>query len=527
MDYAHGFLGEPASVQVREHVLGCPDCREFLARLEEEVKLMREAARAVVPLSVGSMGKPPARMNVRSGPKVGPGRSENRSGRRIAMAAALLLCAGVSWMVLRSPSDLPVGGLAQARQEIEKLGSEKPAEREAAALKLKAMGRAAEPDLRKALSSTDPEVASRARQLLTRLDLVDELPESLRKAVPGIEDRLAAGQAHTWTQEFLNATELSSTGFPRNTALRKEDLPALITRAFRGAQNEEPRVAADRVVKWGLRLTQYLPAEEAIRCLHGSVDAENTPLQDLLGLILTKNGVSFVMDGAALKEGPQGAISMKVFDIPIASNLSLLLMPRRMDFATLGGVVVITSAGKLWKASATVPLTPEETAKLDKFLNILVSSDGAEEKQAYGELVTLGPSALGPLLGSLGHLDGKGARRVRTVCRKIAWDHGNLWLPDLPSGADLQKLSGAAKKLLETRIDCEARGMPLEDLAGLMGWKVKLKAKPQEPLSASVKGETLASFLKAATRPSGLDFYLDGETIVIDTEDNVCAAVER
>ena len=519
LDYVHGFLGEPESAHVREHVRGCPVCRQALGRIEEEEKLLREAAVQFVP-----------RENVLSGPTGAPGRSQAQSGRRMAMAAALLLCAGVSWMMLQSPPGGPGEGSAQARQEIEKLASDNRAEREAAFLKLKEMGRAAEPELRKAVSSPDPEVTSRVRRLLGRLALVDELPAGLRKAVPGIEDRLVASQDHTWTREFLNATELTTSGAPKNPALRKEDLSALIVRALRGAQDrEEQRVTADRVVHWGLRLTQYVPAEEGIRYLHGSIDVENMPQQDLLGQILTKNGISFVIDGAAFKDGGQNVVVMKTFDLTLGDNLSMILLPRRMDFAPLEGLVVITPAEKPWKANATraVPLTPEETQKVELSLKNLISSDAKAEQQGYEDLVTVGPPALGPLLGALGRLEGEGALRVRAVCRKIAWDHGNRWLVDLPSGADLQKLSGAAKKLLETRMDCEAGKVQLEDLLKAKGVKVNFKAKPQDPIFVSLKGEPLASILKAATRSSGLDFYLDGETIVIDTQDNVCAAVER
>jgi hypothetical protein len=130
-------------------------------------------------------------------------------------------------------------------------------------------------------------------------------------------------------------------------------------------------------------------------------------------------------------------------------------------------------------------------------------------------------------MAALGPLEGKAAVRIRNICRKIAWDNNNLWLVDLPSGADLQTLSGSQKKILETRITCEKGGMELEEYLKSLGLKCGMKAEPQAPLSASVKDEPLSLLLKAVTRPEGLDFYLEGETIVIDTADNVRAVVER
>jgi hypothetical protein len=69
--------------------------------------------------------------------------------------------------------------------------------------------------------------------------------------------------------------------------------------------------------------------------------------------------------------------------------------------------------------------------------------------------------------------------------------------------------------------------MELENYLKSLGLKFRMNAAPQTALSASFNGEPLSSFLKAATRPGNLDFYLEGETIVIDTEDNVRAVVER
>jgi len=530
MDFVHGFLEEPETTQVREHVSDCAACRKALLRIEEEEELFRAAALQFDRLQLKPSGSPTGRGTAPAGSAGTRARLEFQTGRIIAMAASILLCAGVSWMLLHSPTAGPADGSAQARQEIEKLGSEKQAEREAAFLKLKELGKGAEAELRKALSSRKPEVAAKAKELLDRLVLADELPAGLRRALPGVEDRLAGGLDREWTQEFLKATELTKEGGPKNLALRKEDLSALVGRAFRGAQNpKEETAVADRTEQWGLRLTQFVPAEEAIQRLHGWVDVENMLLQEVLGEILTKHGVSFLIDGTAEKEGHQGRISMKAFDMPAASNLSLLLLPRRMDFTTLEGLVVITKTGQPWKQNGrnVVLPTPEEAKRVELGLKDLVSLDAAKETKAYDDLVTVGPAALGPLMGALRHLEGKAAEGVRRVCRKIAWDNNNLWLVDLPSGADLQKLSGAQRALLGSRISCDGGGRELEDLLKTLGLKCRMNAKPKEAVSASVKSESLSSFLKAVTRPDNLDFYLEGETIVIDTEDNVCAVVER
>jgi len=460
MDDAHGFLGEPESARLREHVSGCPACRKALDRIEGEKQLLREAAAGLAGLPL----KPASPAETRA-------RSELHTGRMLTMAASILLCAGVSWMLLHSPAAGP-----------------------------------------------DQDVASKAQG-------ANELPPGLRKALPGIEERLAGKPDGDWTGEFLIATEFSDNGLPKVAGLQKEDLSALVGRAYHGAPNpQDQKRVADRTEQWGLRLTQFVSAREALQGVHGYVDVEDTSLKDLLNLILTKHGVSYVIDAAAKKGGAQGGVSMKMYDLPAASALALLLQPRRMDHAPLESLVVITPSGKVWRATAP---TQDETRTIELRLKDLVSSDAAAQSKAYEDLVTLGPPALEPLMGALGTLEGKAAERVRTVCRKIAWDHGNLWLVDLPSGADLQKLSGPQRKLLDTRINCETGGMELEDFLKSQGLKVSMKAKPVGPFAASVKAEPLASLLKAVTRSADLDFYLEGETIVIDTTDNVRAAVEQ
>jgi hypothetical protein len=450
MDYAHGF--EPETAQLREHLSGCPDCRKALDRIEAEKQLLKDAAARLARIPVATRT-----------------RVDFNSGRMLTMAASILLCAGVSWMLLHSPAPGP-----------------------------------------------EQDVASKATAQ-------DELPPGLRKAVPGIEERLTGKPDAAWTQEFLKASELNDQGLPKIAGLPKEDLSALVARGFRGAATLEDRKrVADRTEQWGLRLTQFVSAREAIEGVHGYVDLENTSLHEVLGTILTKHGVGYV----AHKETIQDRVSMKAFDMPAAWMLSLLLKPRELDFSTVDRLVVIATRGRVWKAGAEPP-TPEQAKEVELRLKDLVSSDAAKQEKAYDDLVTLGPPALEPLMAALGPLEGKPAERVRRVCRKIAWDHGNLWLADLPSGADVQKLTGAQKKLLDTRITCETGEMELENYLKSLGLKFRMNAAPQTALSASFNGEPLSSFLKAATRPGNLDFYLEGETIVIDTEDNVRAVVER
>jgi hypothetical protein len=75
-----------------------------------------------------------------------------------------------------------------ASELVERLGSDELEVREEAARRLQALGRATEPALRKALHSQDPEVASRARRILSVIPLVEcraILKEPLRSLLEG------------------------------------------------------------------------------------------------------------------------------------------------------------------------------------------------------------------------------------------------------------------------------------------------------------------------------------------------------
>jgi len=125
-----------------------------------------------------------------------------------------------------------------AEQLIDMLRSDKVEEREDAARKLKEMGKAALPELEKAQGDKDPEVASRARYLVEVASLREKLSPSFRKALPGVEDRLAAG-GHVWTEVLLEVLRKDKKGERKYPDLQKEDLNHLAGPGVREATSKE------------------------------------------------------------------------------------------------------------------------------------------------------------------------------------------------------------------------------------------------------------------------------------------------
>jgi HEAT repeat protein len=139
------------------------------------------------------------------------------------------------FLALQSDSTL------QARDLIEKLHSGKIEERDEATRKLKELGKDALPELEKATRDGDSEVAGRAKYLLEVIALRGTLSPTLRKVLPGLEDRLALG-GHTWTQVLLTLIRVHPNEERVYPDLKKEDLLALAGPGVREARTVEEKV---------------------------------------------------------------------------------------------------------------------------------------------------------------------------------------------------------------------------------------------------------------------------------------------
>src|SRR5262245_44278352 len=102
----------------------------------------------------------------------------------------------LTWILLWAVQDDPA-------RLIEALRSGDVEQRETALRKLKDLGERALPELKKAVDDPDQEVAGRVRFLLRRAEVAVRIGDALRQAVPGIEDRLAAGD-HAFTQVWMD-----------------------------------------------------------------------------------------------------------------------------------------------------------------------------------------------------------------------------------------------------------------------------------------------------------------------------------
>jgi hypothetical protein len=101
------------------------------------------------------------------------------------IALPLLLFAGLLAPGARGIDPAPAAAAPQVKALIDQLGDAKYDRREDAAKKLKAIGRPALPALKEALTSDDPEIVSRARALIRRIE-IRPLPQPDPAGVNGI-----------------------------------------------------------------------------------------------------------------------------------------------------------------------------------------------------------------------------------------------------------------------------------------------------------------------------------------------------
>ena len=228
----------------------------------------------------------------------------------------------------------------QAEELVERLGSDQVEEREEAIRGLKKLGKAAVPALEKASAGGDPEVIGRAKLLLKTIGFMDRLTPELRKAIPGIEDRLAASDGRAWTRLLLQAGERWTLVDRPYRQLQAKDLDPLAAPALAGAVTTQDKIDVSNVIQAArLRsgapgLIEYLKDADALVRLEaigalGSLDAkaaapeirkqinDPNPLNRLLAVhALGELGAKeAVPDLVPLLKDPDGDLKSKTVDV--------------------------------------------------------------------------------------------------------------------------------------------------------------------------------------------------------------------
>ena len=155
----------------------------------------------------------------------------------------------------------------EIRALVEKLRSDNVEAREEAVQKLKELGESAISALEVARKASDAELAARAGYVARFIRIRKELSPTLRKAIPGIVDRLAQGEPRAWFEVFREAVSSTPRKRRKYPELEPSDLDLLAVRALRSA-------ATPKEKKWAVRAARQSGSRAAFREILRLLEAE-------------------------------------------------------------------------------------------------------------------------------------------------------------------------------------------------------------------------------------------------------------
>ncbi|HEV3027033.1 MAG TPA: hypothetical protein VG457_05630, partial [Planctomycetota bacterium] len=166
--------------------------------------------------------------------------------------------------------------------------------------------------------------------------------------------------------------------------------------------------------------------------------------------------------------------------------------------------------------------SPADILEMETLLGDLISGDRGRSERASRRLVELGMASLGPLWEAEAALPAEDALRCRKARLLVEQALGG-WFPDEPSGADPETLNSAQRELLARRVSL-GKGSLLKEALEKLQVKTQWKTGDRLALVLGVKDVPLGALLRAVLGPSGLDFRMDGETLLVDEAAKIRAA---
>jgi hypothetical protein len=285
----------------------------------------------------------------------------------------------------------------------------------------------------------------------------------------------------------------------------------------------EVRSRAGRLLRRVYTPNPVLAASPLAEKLRGAiVAAPGAKLGPYLEVLARETGIPFVLD--------PGRVSPSL-DVGSPARVSLrpALEFVKLKAVLLDDLVLVARESEPILRSAwngPVWIEPAEARRLEALIEGLASTDPARQEKAHDGLLQTGLPATEPLREAARLLEPAAAARCRAARRRIL-DREGAWIVDEPSGAELQALSAAQRAILDRVLPDSPTGLPLARLLDHHGIPHRIGVKLEAPVHAFTRELKAESLLKILTRPSGLDFYMDGETVVVDTAARVRAAVEK
>lgn len=250
-----------------------------------------------------------------------------------------------------------------------------------------------------------------------------------------------------------------------------------------------------------------------------TMDFENVQTSEILGFLGDSVGLPILMLTSSVDLDKK--VTFRTKDLVAKNSLKLLVSQFNLDYAMVDGAILIVAPGSSIVRTPPSPIwkSPEEASRIEAVLHKIAAGEPVDV------LRTCKAGDLGALLQAGKALEGPAAGRCRRAAALVA-ENAHLWPIDQGSGVDLQELTPAQKGILAM----EGKALDQETVvAFLKRWGLKHSLKTPVELQVRAYGPALrvGSLLKSVLRPQGYDFYMEGETLVIDTSAGVRAAVDK
>lgn len=264
------------------------------------------------------------------------------------------------------------------------------------------------------------------------------------------------------------------------------------------------------------------PVDEASRRLDElkpNLDFENTEASQILTFLGHSVGLPILVitESAELNR----KVTFKTKDLAAKNSLKLFFSQFVLDYVVVDGTILMVAPGSGILRTPPHPIwkSPEEASRTQAALRQVAAGDEVDV------LRTFRTEDLGALLQAGKALEGPAGRRCRRAASLVA-ENAHLWAIDQGSGVDLQELTDVQRGILGVE-GVALENEPLIALLARHGLKYSLKTPVELRVRAYGATARMSSLLKGLLRPQGFDFFMEGQTIVIDTVAGVRAAVEK
>jgi hypothetical protein len=254
---------------------------------------------------------------------------------------------------------------------------------------------------------------------------------------------------------------------------------------------------------------------------------EQIPCQDVLLSIGSSKGVPLVQDPRLPID--HRLVTFKVKDLNLKNSLKLLVSQFSLDILVCDHWVLITQKDlapyrprdpqPMWRA-------PDEAKEIQGWIADLASDDPTRHQRAREAAKEAGRGGLDWLVHASSATEPPLSTRYGEVLRSVATELG-IRLADQPASAAAQPLTPAQKAIRSRTLKLKSADKTLETLLKENGVKTRFLSPVSDPILVAGGDLPVDALLRAVLHPLGLDYFMDGETVVIDTADKARAAVER